>query len=367
MIPKTKYSLRWKILFLIGISIMLSIVTAAALYVIAILAVKANMPMARELLNLIHDIFGVPFTLILVSISLFVSYLLLLSHPSIHYLLEITRSLQHIAEGNFDYRIRVRTQDELGGLAENINKMAAKLKVSIEEERVAEQTKAELITNVSHDLRTPLTSIVGYLGLIDQDCYRDEVELRQYVHIAYQKSLRLKVLINDLFEYTRTSGGMKLNRTPLNIVELLGQLSVQFRYQLEQSGMECRMTTTDKQLVVEADGEKLVRVFENLIVNAIKYGREGKYVDLRVRQENKQAIIEIINYGEPLPASSIPYLFERFYRVEQSRADITGGAGLGLAIAKNIVELHEGHISVKSDDTRTSFEIKLPIQLSFHN
>jgi signal transduction histidine kinase len=360
---KPKFSLRWKILYLIGLSILLSVLTAASLFVIAVLSLQVNIPVARELLSLLQDIFGIPVVLVLVSLSLFVFFLLILSQPSIRYLLEITRSIQHIADGNFDYRIQVRTQDELGGLADNINKMAATLKVSLEEERLAEQTKVELITNVSHDLRTPLTSIVGYLGLIDQDRYRDEVELRQYVQIAYQKSLRLKVLINDLFEYTRTSGGIKLHRTNMNLIEMMGQLAAQFRLQLEQEDMECRLITSEKQLNVSADGEKLVRVFENLIVNAIKYGHEGKFVDLKARHEGEMAIIEIINYGEPLPASSIPYLFERFYRIEQSRSEQSGGSGLGLAIAKNIVELHHGTISVLSDDSRTTFEVKLPIQL----
>ncbi|MNI32035.1 Alkaline phosphatase synthesis sensor protein PhoR [compost metagenome] len=353
--------LRFKVLYLFILSIVFSIGTVAVLYIVAGITSDRNIPYINSMIRWLYFNVGTPITLIVTAIVLFVFYLFVLSHSSIRYLLLITRGLEQIANGNFDFRIPIKSRDELGALAENINKMTEQLKLSIDEERRAEQTKAELITNVSHDLRTPLTSIVGYLGLIEQDRYRDEVELRQYVQIAYEKSLRLKVLINDLFEYTRTSGGMQLQVAPLNLVEMLGQLAAQFRYQLEQASMDCRLIFPEKQLVLSADGDKLVRVFENLIVNAIQYGQQGKRIDILGRREGTQAVVEIVNYGEPLQASSIPYLFERFYRVENSRSQHTGGSGLGLAIAKNIVELHNGTISVASDDVRTSFEIRLPV------
>lgn len=310
--------------------------------------------------------FSIFFLLALTAFFFFIVYMLILTQRMIRYLVKITEAVQQIADGRFDRRVPVNSQDELGTLAENINRMTAQLKVSLEEERRAERTKAELITNVSHDLRTPLTSLSGYLGLIEQDRYRDEVELRHYVSIAYEKSQRLTVLVNDLFEYTRASGGgIALNRTAINLAEMLGQLAVQYRHSLQEAGLEARLQVPEEtKVIVPADGDKLVRVFENLLVNAIHYGREGKVVDIHVRTEGSAAVAEVINYGEPIPASDLPHVFDRFYRVEKSRAEHTGGSGLGLAIAKTIVELHGGAISVRSDQCRTSFEVRLPLGAS---
>ncbi|WP_227013907.1 sensor histidine kinase [Paenibacillus psychroresistens] len=354
--------LRYKVLYLFVLCSVFSIGTVAVLFLVAGSTYQGNIPIVNLLIRWLGNTIGLPITLSITAIVLFVFFLFVLSHSSIRYLLQITRGLEQIASGNFGFRIPIQSRDELGALADNINKMTIQLKLSMDEERRAEQTKTELITNVSHDLRTPLTSIVGYLGLIEQDRYRDEVELRQYVQIAYEKSLRMKSLINDLFEYTRTSGGMQLKLSPLNLVEMLGQLAAHFRYQLERSSMECFLDFPEKHLIISADGDKLVRVFENLIVNAIQYGHKGKRLDIMARSDGSQAVVEIVNYGEPLLASSIPFLFERFYREEHSRSQNTGGSGLGLAIAKNIVELHNGIITVYSDESRTSFEIRLPIR-----
>ena len=132
-------------------------------------------------------------------------------------------------DGHFDHQVQVDPNTELGQLAANINRLVAQLQQSMHEERKAEQTKNELITNVSHDLRTPLTSITGYLGLVDQDRYRDEVELRYYVSMAYEESLRLNQLIQDLFEYTRLRNNeMKLRLEKINLIEMLRQITEQF-------------------------------------------------------------------------------------------------------------------------------------------
>lgn len=123
--------------------------------------------------------------------------------------------------------------------------------------------------------------------------------------------------------------------------------------------MECRLCFGEQQLFVIADGDKLRRVYENLIANAIRYGSDGKYIDIRGRVEGDQVITEVINYGEPIPEADLPHLFDRFYRVEKSRATNTGGSGIGLAIAKHIVDLHQGEISADSDGDRTAFTVKL--------
>jgi signal transduction histidine kinase len=348
-------------LYLFGLSALASLLTIGLLYLAAAVVYSSDLFIFPELLQEILDNFGLPATIVTASLVLFIIYFFALSRSTIRYLMGISHGIERIAEGDFESRLPVKGGDELGALADNINKMTAQLKWSIEEERRAEKAKAELVTNVSHDLRTPLTSIVGYLGLIEEDRYRDEVELRHYVQIAYEKSMRLKTMIDDLFEFTRTSGGMGLRLSPINLTQMLGQLAAQFRLQFEQAEIESRLSLPDHPIFVDADGDKLVRVFENLIVNAIQYGRDGRQVDISVWGDNGHAIVEIANYGEPLPSAVIPLLFERFYRAEHSRSHNTGGSGLGLAIAKNIVELHHGTISAASDQGRTTFTVKLPL------
>lgn len=268
--------------------------------------------------------------------------------------------VRHIATGNFHQQVEVVDNYELGTLAKNINNIVVQAQKSMEEERMAEKIKNDLVTNVSHDLRTPLTSIIGYLNLINEDKYRDEVELRYYTQILHDKVKRLHELINDLFEFTRMQNkGMTLHKEPINLAEMLDQLEVQFRLQLQQAGMECRQHHNGSHPIVLADGRKLVRVFENIIANAITYGKEGKYIDINLQVTEQAVCVEITNYGEGIPTIDLPHIFERFYRVEKSRSDYSGGSGLGLAIAKSIMDLHEGNIHVRSELESTTFRVIL--------
>ncbi len=221
--------------------------------------------------------------------------------------------------------------------------------------------KTDLITNVSHDLRTPLTSIIGYLNLIEEGKYKDEVELMYYVDIAYDKSLNLNILINDLFELTKMQNRtINFDKVELNLVELIGQLVSQFEIQFKQANMRCRIDFSVEKLMINADPIKLVRAFENLITNAMRYGKEGYYVDIKVFTEDEMAVVQMINYGEPIPVVDLPHIFDRFYRVEKSRNTFKGGSGLGLAITKNIIEAHDGIICATSDNESTIFEVKIP-------
>lgn len=274
----------------------------------------------------------------------------------------ITAGLQEIADGNFDRPIETAdASGELAEVAHSINAMAAKLNRSILDERNAEKTKNDLITGVSHDLRTPLTSILGFLEVINQDRYRDEVELRHYTDIAYHKAISLKKLIEDLFEFTRINNGMPLNIVELDLVGFMRQLAEEFVPQLKQAGMTCRIEADDEALIVSADGDLLVRSFGNLISNAIRYGRKSPYVDISVHRSGEEAIIAIANYGDPIPERDLPFIFDRFYRVERSRSQETGGTGLGLAITKSIIEVHGGTIDVSSRKDKTVFTTRLPL------
>lgn len=271
----------------------------------------------------------------------------------------IIKETVRIAEGDFDYELTT-TDQYMEELVKNINNIVSRLKVAIEEERHIEHTKNELITNVSHDLRTPLTSIVGYLRLIEQDQYQDEVALRYYTGIVFEKALNLEKLINELFEYTRMQDHqLKLKMYPINVAEMLGQIIIQSDIHFKENNVICRENISEGKLLINGDGDRLARVFENLILNAIHYGKEGKYVDIFVKEMNDQVVVTVTNYGNTISSIDLPHIFERFYRVEKSRASHTGGAGLGLAIAKSIIIHHGGTIDVESNIEKTSFIVKL--------
>lgn len=277
-------------------------------------------------------------------------------------LVYITKKVDAMSKGELNQIIEIESKDEIGELAGNINSIVSQLRNITIEERKAQQTKTDLITNVSHDLRTPLTSIIGYLGLIENDKYKDEVELRYYINIAYEKSKNLNLLINDLFELTKMQNNtVNLEMNNINLIELLSQIMEHYNYQFKSEGIEGRVRFSEDKLIVNIDTHKMVRAFENLINNAMKYGKDGKYIDVITKKEDDQAIVQIVNYGEAISQLDIPYLFDRFYRVEKSRNKNSGGSGLGLAITKNIIELHSGEISVTSNDENTIFEVKLPL------
>ncbi|WP_423738995.1 sensor histidine kinase [Clostridium gallinarum] len=274
----------------------------------------------------------------------------------------IIEETEIMADGNLDKLIDIKVSGYMKSLADNINNISTQLKEIMIEERKAQKTKNDLITNVSHDLRTPLTSIIGYLEFIDSDKYKDEVELRYYIDIAYQKSKDLSLLINDLFELTKMqNSSIVLEKSKINLVDLLGQLVVYFKNEFKKANMKERINFSEDKLIVYADARKLVRAFENLLSNSIKYGKDGYYVDIITKVEYSMAVVQIINYGEAIPEIDLPHIFDRFYRVEKSRNREIGGTGLGLAITKNIIELHNGFISVSSDENKTTFEIRLPL------
>jgi signal transduction histidine kinase len=297
---------------------------------------------------------------LLAGFAFFVLFFFLLSRGSILYLEEISRALHEISLGNFSIKIRTRSKDELGELGENIIQMAARLKQWIAEEKEAERSKNELITGISHDLRTPLTSILGYLELIEKDGSHDIAALRRNAGIAYQKSQQLKQLIDDLFEYTTINhGALHLNLARIDLTELFGQLAEEFIPVLHNAGMEYRLVLPEEECFVMADGDLLVRALQNLVSNAARYGQSGKYVDLIIRREEEWLVASVINYGNPISPNELSHIFERFYRVKSSGSDQKGSAGLGLAISKSIVELHHGTIAAHSNSDRTIFEVRL--------
>lgn len=276
----------------------------------------------------------------------------------------IISELHYIANGHLDHRIGFKLKGNTQSVVESINALVDSVIKSMDEERAIENSKDELITNVSHDLRTPLTSILGYLGLIQDKQYHSQEDLLKYTEVAYLKAKQMKSLVDNLFEYTKvkqTGTPLSINRIDLN--QMMEQLVASFELEAKKVGLTISAKDTDQPLYIEADAEKLGRVFNNLISNAIKYGKDGKhiYLDAQTGQPG-EVIIHVSNDGSQIPQKSLDQIFERFYRVEASRNKDTGGSGLGLAIAQSIIDLHGGYISVNSDERLTTFSIHLPVK-----
>lgn len=272
---------------------------------------------------------------------------------------KISNAMEEVASGNLNYYVSVEDDDEISYIANNINKMQSHIRELIDKERKSEQTKNELITNVAHDLRTPLTSILGYLEILHSklDTISKEQE-KHYIDISYSKAKRLESLVEDLFGFTKI-GKTSMKIEEIDIVKLLMQLLDEFEVNLRQNGLSSHLSSTDEKIIIEADLKSMLRLFENLINNAIKYGSEGKEILVKIFDKGDTCLIKIINFGEVIPNESLSRIFDKFYRVEQSRSTETGGTGLGLAIVKNIVEEHSGSISVTSNEEGTSFDVIL--------
>ncbi|MGX7197355.1 sensor histidine kinase [Enterococcus olivae] len=274
----------------------------------------------------------------------------------------IISELHYIAEGNYDHRIPFELRGDLNRVVSSINGLVDSTVTAIEEERRIEKSKDELITNVSHDIRTPLTSIIGYLGLIEDRQYRSEEDLLKYTHTAYVKAKQMKSLVDDLFEYTKVrQPSVPIHSITFDMVQLVEQLAADFELESSKKGIEVLTVAHPAQIMMEGDTEKLVRVFNNLLTNALKYGKGATKIIIEAEKVGTEVVVTVKNNGKMIPKKALDSLFDRFYRVEESRSQETGGTGLGLAIAQSIVALHGGYIYAKSAPEWTSFIIHLPL------
>lgn len=275
----------------------------------------------------------------------------------------IIGELHYIAQGHLDHRIPFRLKGNEQHVITSVNALVDSAVQSMDDERKIEKSKDELITNVSHDLRTPLTSIIGYLGLIEDKQYQNEEDILKYTHIAYEKAKQMKNLVDDLFEYTKVQQhGAPVNIMRVDLDQLLEQLTASFALEAERRGIEISSKVVPNPLMIEADPEKLGRVFNNLVANAFKYGNGASYIRITAHQEQANVVVKVANDGTPIPKEAQNHLFERFYRAEASRSRATGGTGLGLAIVKSIVDLHHGQVTVTSDENETAFIVTLPLK-----
>lgn len=307
--------------------------------------------------------------LVVVSLTIFLLTFLfffyLLTKRIIRYFSVLSEGLGIIAQGDFEHRVPVRREDELGTLAKNMNRMAEQLATQKRREKEAEDSKMNLITGVSHDLRTPLTSMIGYLDLLRKRSFLDENEYERFVNNAYSKSQQLKKLIDDLFIYTRlTSGEMIFTKQRADMRELLEQVLFEFVPIAEENHAVVKSRLQTTKAIVEIDPEQVARILDNLLMNALKYSTEPKAIDIHLTSDETSVDVTIENDGERITRTQEAKLFDRFYKTDkpEDHSRLQAGAGLGLAIARQLAEHQGGRLILDYDNGHYAFTLKLPLQ-----
>ncbi len=277
----------------------------------------------------------------------------------------LTKYLDQIGDGieNIvaDSNEAIQLVTELKPIEIRLNEIKATIKRQELEAEEGEKKKDDMVLFLAHDLKTPLTSIVAYLSMLDGAPDMPAKEREKYIHIAMEKSLRLGELIQEFFDITRYNlQNIELEPVEIDLSMMLEQLADELYGVLQDKNLVCKVSV-EENLTVYGDPDKLARVFDNILRNAISYCYPDTAIEIAARAKEDQIEIEFINQGDKIPGVMLQTIFEKFYRVDDSRSSGTGGAGLGLAIAKEIVELHGGRIMARSDDVRTKFVVDLPI------
>lgn len=301
-----------------------------------------------------------PAIIIYIPLFLFIALpaiLILLNRAG--YLNRIMKTAEQMAEGKLHQEIEIRGRSPLAHHAANLNKLREGVQSSISEQAKSERLKTELITNVSHDLRTPLTSIITYTDLLKNPDLTVE-EREKYIEILDRKSQRLKTLIEDLFDVSKmASGNIELHKQRVDLTQLLQQALGEHEEEIMKSGLEFRNNIPDVPVVAYVDGQKWWRVLDNLIVNAIKYTLAGTRVYVTLQQKGSKAEFVVKNITKYEIGENVDELFERFKRADTSRH--TDGSGLGLAIAQSIVDLHGGRMKIDVDGDLFKVTVTIPV------
>ena len=249
---------------------------------------------------------------------------------------------------------------ELKPIEIRLNEIKATLRRQELESVASEKKKNDLVLFLAHDLKTPLTSVVAYLTMLDGHPDMNAEEREKYIHIALEKSMRLGDLINEFFDITRYNlQDIELEPVEINLSLMLEQLADELYGVLLERQLSCEVEV-EENLEVYGDPDKLARVFDNILRNAIAYCYGNTKILIGAKRKGRDVEITFTNEGDKIPGAMLQTIFEKFYRVDGSRSSGTGGAGLGLAIAKEIVELHGGRVMAKSDDLKTQFIVTLP-------
>ncbi len=276
---------------------------------------------------------------------------------ALRYLDEITFEAEKLADPDAK---PIHLSDELKGIQDELNSAREQSLKNSSLAKEAEQRKNDLVVYLAHDLKTPLTSVIGYLSLLKDEKDISEETREKYTDIALSKANRLEELVNEFFEITRFNlSKLTLEYSTINLTLMLEQLIYEFGPVFDRKQLSAKLYAEEK-VMLRCDPDKLSRVFDNLLRNAVNYSYEETQIEIRLITDDNFAYIYFSNSGATIPSDKLERIFEQFFRLDSSRATNSGGAGLGLAIAKQITELHGGKISATSENEITRFCVKLP-------
>ena len=274
-------------------------------------------------------------------------------------IIKVNEAIKKSDDGNINYEIEEQCSPEVRELLNNISKIKEGYSIAVEDALRNEKLKTELISNVSHDLRTPLTSIINYVNILRQDIAKDEQE--DYLAIVEKKAKKLKVLIDDLFEMSKiNSGKMELFKDNIDIVSLIHQTIGEYYYIYESKNIEFKVDSYKEEVYIDLDGKLISRAIENIIINAMKYSLEGTRVYVDVREKDGYIVLSFKNISNYEMDFDNKEIFERFARGDASRNSRIEGSGLGLAITKSIIELHDGKVYITREGDMFKIFIYLP-------
>jgi len=342
------------------IRVIIAYVIAILFYVVVLDGVMAQ-SLGNGLYNLNYDFYVWVVTnktiiqiIYVILVFMIVAYRFFLKRVKNEY--KLYNSLNNILNENIE---SIELPTDMMKFSERLNKIKYEYNTSQNNAKEAEQKKNDLMMYMAHDLKTPLTSVIGYLSLLSEANIQDKQAEQKYLKIAYDKSLRLEELTNQFFEITRYNlNDMPINKINIDLSILFDQLIDEFYPMLEERKLKLEVNKPNT-LIYKADGDKLARAFGNLLKNAISYSYENTIITVDVIETEKNIEIIFKNKGVTIPEYKLDKIFEQFYRADESRGTNNGGAGLGLAITKDIIELHNGTIEAKSEDEVIEFIVKL--------
>jgi signal transduction histidine kinase len=310
--------------------------------------------------QLMHNIRNWIIKSIMGSIMLAFGFTLFVSKRVSDPLLKMEKATREIARGNLKTRIEIKSHDELGSLAQAIND----LNVELNNYR---ENRSELLANISHELRTPISYLKGYAQLIREHQYRNKDELESFSMIIEQESERLSKLIQDLFELSKMEEGrINLFFQMVDIENLIEEAIRKVRVKAFEKNLDLQLDIKDELPSIYSDGSRIEQVLLNLLENAINYTEAGS-VMVKAKKQNDSILIKVKDTGIGIPEEDLPFIFERFHRVEKSRSREMGGTGLGLAIVAGLVNLLQGNIQVNSKHGEgTEFCIRFPLRIENH-
>lgn len=255
---------------------------------------------------------------------------------------------------------KIRMSREMEAMELKLNSVSETIERQFEEIQMAEKKKDEMVLYLAHDIRTPLTSVIGYLTLLEEMPDLTKEQQDKFIHVTLEKANRLEVLVNEFFDITRFSRHeIDFARTEIDLYYMLVQLADEVYPLVSQEGKTV-VVSADENCKIYGDGDKLARIFNNILKNAISYSKPESEIRIEAKEEENETVICFTNWGQTISGKEQGQIFDKFYRRDEARQTNSGGAGLGLAIAKELVELHDGTIGVESSEGKTTFTVRIP-------